>query len=376
MTSLVYNGGGDFMTSHSDSMGAVTLTSPIPDQNQSMNQAPLFDHEVPSTPLVATGPERLPAPVVNTTEISVKGNWIRVPALEIAGKSVIVKGKWLKIAMIHDEIWLENEVEDPELYVKSLLHCSSPELRADIFTFTQKLSERAPKYSYSLEWESWAAIRVTSFKDWWDRLPQESRKNVRRSQKREVTVQLRTLDDQLIKDIMELNNDSKLRQGMPHFYYGRSFEETRKDHSAFPDRTEFICAYFGEELIGLLKLIYRGKVASILTFLPKASASDKRPGNALLAKAVELCESKNISHLTYGMFNYGNKSHSSLLEFKIRNGFEEIMVPRFYVPLTRKGAFCANLRLHRGLLAILPRPVISVRARVRAKWNELTQKLT
>jgi len=266
---------------------------------------------------------------------------------------------------------LENEVGDPEPYVKSLAHCFSSALRADIFTFTQKLPATAPKYPYPMEWESVAAIRVASFREWWDSLPQESRKNVRRSQKRGVTVQLRVFDDKLIKDIMELNNDSKLRQGKPYSYYGRTFEETKKGYSSFLDRTEFICAYFGEELIGLLKLVYRGEIAAILTFLPKASHSDKRPANALLAKAVELCESKGISHLTYGMYNYGNKGHSPLREFKVRNGFEEMLVPRYYVPLTIKGKLCMKLKLHRGLVGILPRSVISLRAITRAKWNEL-----
>ena len=40
---------------------------------------------------------------------------------------------------------------------------------------------------------------------------------------------------------------------------------------------------------------------------------------------VEVCEAKGISHLIYGMYNYGNKRNSSLLEFKIRNGFEEYL---------------------------------------------------
>ena len=41
----------------------------------------------------------------------------------------------------------------------------------------------------------------------------------------------------------------------------------------------------------------RRKLASILQFLPKASQQDKRPANALIAKAVEICETKGISHL-------------------------------------------------------------------------------
>src|ERR1700737_1542515 len=100
-------------------------------------------------------------PIENTIEVNVKGRWIRVPALDVAGNSVIVKGRWLRIGMIHDEIWLENEVEDPEQFVKSLRECSSRALRADIFTFSQKVPATTPKYPYPVEWESIAAIRAT-----------------------------------------------------------------------------------------------------------------------------------------------------------------------------------------------------------------------
>ena len=34
----------------------------------------------------------------------------------------------------------------------------------------------------------------------------------------------------------------------------------------------------------------------------------------LIAKMVEVCEAKGISHLIYGMYNYGNKRNSSLLQ--------------------------------------------------------------
>ena len=43
-----------------------------------------------------------------------------------------------------------------------------------------------------------------------------------------------------------------------------------RDQADFLDRSDYICAYLGRELIGIVKLVYRGDVASILTFLPKA----------------------------------------------------------------------------------------------------------
>jgi hypothetical protein len=300
-------------------------------------------------------------------EIAIKGKWFAVPALEINGKDIIVRGKWIRIARVESEEWLESELEDPQRCVEVLKQQRSADLRADILSFTQKLPAVRPKYQYPLEWESIAAVRLTTFKEWWEGLPQETRKNVRRAQKRGVVVQVRNLDDDLIRDLQILNNDSPVRQGKVFTHYGKTLDQVKKDQEAFLDRCDYICGYHETELIGVVKLIYRGDVASILTFLPKASHHDKRPANAIIAKVVELCVEKGITHLIFGKFNYGNKKHTPLREFKIRNGFEEILTPRYYVPLTVKGAISVRLKLHRGLLGLLPHSVITLLVNARSK---------
>jgi hypothetical protein len=78
-----------------------------------------------------------------------------------------------------------------------------------------------------------------------------------------------------------------------------------------------------------------------------------------------------VKYVTYGLFNYGNKHDSPLREFKIRNGFGEILVPRYYVPLTAWGAVCMKLKIHRGLLGILPHRVITLGLAARARWNKI-----
>src|ERR1700682_599806 len=304
-------------------------------------------------------------------EIIVKRKWVRVLALDSNGKTIAVRGKWIKVAYIHDEWWLDTELDDPEACVKKLKEQRSPGLRADIFTFSQKLPGSLPQYGYAQEWDSGAAARTTSFKDWWEKLPQESRKNVRRSQKRGVEIRIKPFDDDLIKGIIGVNNDSPTRQGGPNVHYGKSFDQVKRDYSAFLDRSDFICASLGGELIGFLKLVYRGEVAAILNLTTKASHNDKRPANSLIAKAVELCETKGVSYLTYGLFNYGNKRDSPLREFKSRNGFEEILTPRFYVPLTTWGMLTMKVKLHRGLLGILPHRVITLAVNARTKWYSI-----
>lgn len=311
----------------------------------------------------------------NTVEISVRGVWTKVPALSVDDKHLIAKGKWLKVAVVHDEEWLETELTDPAAAIAMLKDRQTHGMHADIFTFTQKLPKTQPMYDYHLEWESVAAAPTSSFAVWWEGLPQETRKNVRRSQKRGVVVCIRELDDELISGIIGVNNDSRMRQNVPNVHYGKSFEQVRKDQSPFADRTTFICAYAEDELIGFLRMVRRGDVAAILQLLPKASHQDKRPANALIAKAVEFCEAKRISHLTYGLFNYGNKRDNPLREFKIRNGFGEILMPRYYVPLTTWGALCLKFNAHLGLHGILPHQAIMFVVRTRAKWYDVKQSI-
>jgi len=312
--------------------------------------------------------------VSRSVEVRTKGRWSTIPAVEINGDLVITTGRRLKIAKIRGEEMRETEIENPELYISSLTNDKDRILKADIFSFTQKLPATQPRYPYPMEWESVAAIPLVSFKAWWKGLPQETRKNVRRSQKRGVVIIVRELDAFVVEGIRGVNNDSPIRQGAKNAYYGLSSEDTWRRYGEFNGRCDFICAYAGEELIGFLHLVYRGGVAAILNLTVKSSHFDKRPANALVARAVELCEARGISHMSYGLYNYGNKRDSSLREFKSRNGFQEILMPRYFVPITRWGRICMKMNLHRGLIGILPPSVISAGLRARSLWSKTFHK--
>ena len=168
-----------------------------------------------------------------------------------------------------------------------------------------------------------------------------------------------------------MQNETPIRQGKRYPHYGKTVEEVKRLHAVFADRSDFIVARCEGQFIGFLKLVYCGDVASIFQLNSMLAHYDKRPSNALVAKAVELCSAKGIEYLKYGRFNYGNKSDSSLREFKIRNGFEEVLVPRYYVPLTPWGTLCVRFKLYRGLLGILPQSVILSILTVRRGWYHL-----
>src|SRR4029450_1260641 len=125
-------------------------------------------------------------------EIRVSGKTFHVPSAEVCGRTVVVTGKKIRIAQVKDESVVQGLiVEEPDSFVSKL---KGSGLQADVFTFAQRPPEVTPRYDYHWEWDNWAAIPMTSFKGWWENLPQVSRKNVRRSARRGAVVKVIPFD--------------------------------------------------------------------------------------------------------------------------------------------------------------------------------------
>ena len=301
-------------------------------------------------------------------EVRFAGKTFYVPSTEICGRTVVVTGKWIRTAQIKDEDVVEGvTVDDPESFIAKL---RESELKADVFTFAQRPPEITPKYDYHWEWNNSAAIRTTCFKDWWENLPQESRKNVRRSARRGVVVKIVPFDDNLVNGVHRLYNHTPVRDGRLFWHFGKDVETVRRELVTYLDRSQFIGAYWNEELIGFVKMVYVDHVATLMHIISMNEHYDKRPMNALITKAAEFCEQKGISHLIYGQFIYGNKRRSSLVEFKRRNGFEQVNFPRYYVPLTLRGEVFVRLRLYRGLSGLIPEPILEPLLSLRASYHK------
>lgn len=301
---------------------------------------------------------------VGYVDVANRGKTIRVPSVVVDGRKVTVTGRLVKVAGILDEEFVEGElVNDASAFIIRLLEKG---LRPDIFMFPQKIHETTPKYHYPFDLDNAAVACTTSFDDWWGKLPQESRKNVRRAAKRGVVVESAKFDDHLISSIKEIYDEAPVRQGKRFWHYGKNLETIKRENSSYLERSEFIGAYYNGELIGFMKFVYVDQVANMMQILSKASHYDKRPMNALIAKAVEVCHKSGISYLAYGKFAYGNKDKSQLSEFKRRNGFVQMDFPRYFIPLTMKGRIFLRLRLQRGVLGILPSNLIDFMCQIRA----------
>jgi hypothetical protein len=106
----------------------------------------------------------------------------------------------------------------------------------------------------------------------------------------------------------------------------------------------------------------------IIHILSREEHHDKRPTNALLAKAVETCECKGMAFLIYGKYCYNGNKDSSLTEFKHRNGFEELRFPRYFCPLNAKGKLAIKMGLQGGMREVIPAPVTSLVRRLRSEF--------
>jgi len=291
----------------------------------------------------------------------------------IDGWNIVVRGRWLKTAFVDDEDWHDRPImADPAGFAQGI---RASGLRADVFTFAQKIPDCKPRYPFPFEWDNVAAIPLISYQDWWRRLTSDRRKDVKRAEKQGIVVKRVGLDDNLVQGIVEINNDVPFRQGKRFKHYGKDFETVKREYATFPERSEFLAAYFSDELVAILKMVYVGELACFLEILSKTRYHDKRPINALISRAVEIGLEEKKTYLTYGRYQYGNKTHSSFTDFKQRNGFERIVFPRYFIPLTFKGRVALRLRWHRGLLGILPARLVAVMLQLLAHlYKKLAQK--
>ena len=303
----------------------------------------------------------------NETEISVKGRKLRVPSMRAADFEIVVTGNWLRVAAVNAEDYeTRNPAEDPE---KLLADLQQQGIRADIFTFAQRVPDVTPRFQYPLHWDNVAALPMLGYSEWWDkRLSPDTRRNVRLAAKRGLVVRPVEFDDHFVEGIRGIYNETPLRQGRKFWHYGKDFETVKRENGTYSGISEFIGAYLDNELVGFLKMVYVGKLASIMQILSKTKHYDKRPMNALMAKAVEVANEKGMSHLLYRKWVYHKNLPDALTEFKRRNGFEQVLVPRYYVPLTTKGRTAISLNLHLGFSEILPRSVVSTFLKTRNRY--------
>ena len=175
-------------------------------------------------------------------------------------------------------------------------------------------------------------------------------------------------DEDYVRGIMSIYNESPIRGGRRFWHYGKEFASVEAENGTYRDRATFLAAYVGTEMVGYLKIVWDTRSAAIMQILSKLRCRNTRPNNALLAEAVRLCAEKAVPYLLYEKYIYGGRTDSSLTRFKRENGFVRMDLPRFYAPITFRGKILLKLGLHRGLRRLIPGPLQSSLVRIRDKW--------
>ena len=297
-------------------------------------------------------------------EKSIKGKLVAFRGIEIDNLRIIVKGKYIRMAEVRDE-W-DQDVKEPETVIEYLKKSG---VRIDLFTFIQRLPESRPKYKYHMEWDSVAAIPIVSYQNWLrNQIPDQARNKMKKAAKSGVEVRNIAFGEEVVKGISSIYNESRIRQGAKNTHYNMPYKMVKKLNETFLDRCDFIGAFYGNELIGYLKIVYTDKYARVMGILGKVKHKDKSPMNLLLAKAVEICAEKKIPYFVYAKYDYGKVGSDTLKEFKKNNGFENILIPRYYIPLNKYGVLMLKLKFHKGIKNMIPRFVVRQLLNIRRAW--------
>jgi hypothetical protein len=282
--------------------------------------------------------------------------------LLVDNKEIIVSGRFLRTAMIKAEYY--EWVDNPNSFITKV---KAVKIKADLLTFLQRVTDKDYRYDFRLQWDSIAILPITTFENWWMRqINDKTRNMIRKAQKKGVEVRVIEFTEDLVKGIREIYNESPLRQGKPFKHYGKDLETLKKDHISYLERSDFIGAFYKNELIGFVKLVHGKGISNVMQIISKIAHKDKAPTNALIAKAVEICAQRGVPYLHYGVW-----SKRGLGDFKKHHAFERFDLPRYFIPLTLKGRLILALNLHRRLSERLPERWVNFLVDLRSRWNSL-----
>jgi hypothetical protein len=297
-----------------------------------------------------------------TQEILDKGKPTQIKCIKINGQTFSISQGPLTIVKVEDE-WYE-DIENPQGVIKALKQ--NIDIQADLFTFWQRLPDVEPKYSYHQEWEDIAVLPITSYDFWWKhQIKSRVRNLILKAEKVGVVVKETSYDDDFVRGMTAIFNESPVRQGRRFWHYGKDFETVKSQFSRYLYRETMIGAYYQGEMIGFIMLDDAGRFGVPGQIISNLKHRDKAANNALIAKAVEVCEVRKLGYLVY--FCWGD---DSLTEFKRRCGFEKVSVPRYYVPLTWKGKMALRFDAHHGWKGMLPVRINDSLKHLRKRWYE------
>jgi len=285
---------------------------------------------------------------------------------DICHQQIRVAGRGVRIASLDADKYLF--LDDPSTVIE---HLKKSKRKADLFTFLQRVSEPEPKYTYPMEWDNMAVVSITSFDDWWNKqIGFKARNKAKQAGKKGVVLREVEFDHSLARGIWAIYSETPIRQGRRFPHYGKDYDTVYREEATYLSNSIFVGAYVGDLLIGFIKLVHdqTRTQAGLMNIVSMIAHRDKAPTNALVAHAVRSCAQRGIRHLVYSNFAYGNKQKSGLSDFKERNAFVRVDVPRYYVPLTQWGKLAFRLGMHHRFVDRIPESIAGKLREYREAW--------
>jgi hypothetical protein len=225
----------------------------------------------------------------------------------------------------------------------------------DVFTFIERrwcCKALSPSPLWVKASDNIALLQVKSFDDWWRNIGKKTRNMIRKAEKNGITTAEVEPSEKLAEGMWKIYNETPIRQERAFPHYRISMQTVTRSVLSAQDCT-FIEAFFQDELAGFIQLVHGDKIAIVSQILSLQKHSGKAVNNALIAKAIEVCATKQFGWLMYGRM--GN--HPSLDNFKQSNGFTKFSLTRYYVTITKKGRIATKMGLHREIKDVLPQPM-------------------
>jgi len=289
--------------------------------------------------------------------------------IQICNTAINVQGSFPRIARVDAEKFLY--LDEPEPVIEALKNPSSRP--ADVFTFIQRLPDTTPKYSFPMEMDNLAVLPISTFEQWWtQRIGFKARNKAKQAAKKGVILREVAFSGELVEGICRIYNECLIRQGRKFPHFGKDYETIYKEEATYLEKSLFIGAYLEGELIGFVKLLIddRGTQAGLLNIVSLISKRDLAPTNALISHSVKICADRKIPYLVYSNFSYGKRERDSLSDFKERNGFERVDIPRYFVPLSPLGKLALRLGLHKKFVDRIPAALAEKLRNARNQWNK------
>src|SRR5690349_20178041 len=133
--------------------------------------------------------------------------------------AISIQGRFFRTGSLRDEPY--EYVTEPQAVIAKLKRDA---IRADLFTFIQPVPDTTPKYPFRFEYDQLAVLPISTYKHWFDEeIGFKARNKVRKAEKAGAKIRRMEMDDDCIRGIMGIYNESPLIQGRHNWHYGKDF---------------------------------------------------------------------------------------------------------------------------------------------------------